>query len=470
MATRELATLPISALGRLLATREVSPVEVIDSVLSRTERLEPRLNCYVTLLGDAARAAARMAEREIGAGNYRGPLHGIPVALKDIFDVAGVKTTASSKILADSVATADSTVARLLQDAGAIIVGKTNLHEFAFGVTTNNPHYGPTRNPWDTTRVPGGSSGGSGAAVAASLCSAATGTDTGGSIRIPASLCGIVGLKPTFGRVSKAGVVPLSWTLDHMGPLSKSVEDAAIFLQAIAGYDAADPTTVRRPVPNYRQAVGLGVRGLRLGVPKQHFFSGLQEDVQRAVRAAIDHFASLGVAVEEVSLPHADYINPAFAPIIHAEAAAYHERWLLERPQDYGKETRARLEVGLTVLGTQYVNAQRARAVIRGDFEQALTQVDALITPTIPAVAMPIGADSITIDGESKELRSVYNRLTSPVNLVGLPAVSLPCGFSGEGLPIGLQLIGGAFGEETLITLGHAYETTTDWHQRQPPL
>lgn len=470
MAGQDICTLTASQLGPLLQKREVSPAELLDSVLARVDRLEPRLNCYVTLLREEARAAARVAEEEISRGAYRGPMHGIPVALKDIFDVAGVKTTASSRILADNVAPADSTVARKLKEAGAIIVGKTNLHEFAFGVTTNNPHYGPTHNPWDTSRVPGGSSGGSGAAVAASLCTAATGTDTGGSIRIPASLCGIVGLKPTFGRVSKAGVTVLSWTLDHTGPMTKSVEDAAIFLSAIAGHDPADPTTVDLPVPDYRDGVGRGPRGLRLGVPREFFYDLLDEEVEAAVSAAIDHFASLGIAVREVSLPRISYTTAAFPPIIHAEAASFHETWLLSRPQDYGRDVRSRLEVGLTVLATHYVNAQRARAVMMADFEAALQEVDALVTPTMPTVAAPIGDETVVLRGEARDLRPVYNRLTSPINLVGLPALSLPCGFNSQGLPIGLQLVGRAFAEATLITLGHAYEATTEWHLRQPPL
>jgi aspartyl-tRNA(Asn)/glutamyl-tRNA(Gln) amidotransferase subunit A len=470
MAINELCTLPASHLATLLRKREVSPVELLASVLARVDRYEPQLNCFVSLLREEAMAAARLAESEIRSGAYRGPMHGIPVGLKDIFDVAGVKTTASSRILADNVASGDSGVARLLKQAGAVILGKTNLHEFAFGVTTNNPHYGPTRNPWDTARVPGGSSGGSGAAVAASLCTAATGTDTGGSIRIPASLCGIVGLKPTFGRVSKAGVTPLAWSLDHAGPLTKSVEDAAIFLQAIAGYDRDDPTTVDVPVPEYRAAIGRDVKGLRLGVPREFFYDVVDEEVEAAVRSARDHFASLGVAVEEVSLPHIAYTTAAFPAIIHAEAASYHEPWLLTRPQDYGEDVRSRLEIGLTVLATQYVNAQRARVVLMADFAAALQQVDALVTPTMPTAAVPIGAETVVVRGEARDLRPTYNRLTSPINLVGLPALSVPCGFSAAGLPIGLQLVGRAFDETTLLTLGHAYETSTEWHVRQPPL
>jgi len=470
MKSDELCSLSAARLAALIAKREVSPVEVLDATLARIDRLEPKLNCFVTVLRDEARAAAQEAERAIAAGNYRGPLHGIPVALKDIFELAGSRTTASSKIMAAHVSQSDCTVARRLKDAGAVIVGKTNLHEFAIGVTTNNPHFGPTRNPWDTSRIPGGSSGGSGAAVAASLCTAATGTDTGGSIRIPSFYCGIVGLKPTFGRVSKAGVVVLSWTLDHTGPMTKSVEDAAIFMQAIAGYDPADPSSADVPVPDFRQAVGREVKGLRLGVPREFFFDAVEPEVESAVRAAIATLEGLGVTVEEISLPHIHYTPGAFSAIIQSEAAAFHEPWLTTRPQDYGADVRARLEAGRTILATQYVNAQRARTVIKGDFERALAKVDAIATPTVPAVAVPIGEETVQIKGKTYELRPTANRLTSPINMTGLPAISLPCGFSANGLPIGMQLVGRAFDEPMLLTLAHAYEASTEWHNRQPPV
>ena len=470
MGNTELCFLTAGQLASLIANREVSPVQVLDSVLERIDKLEPKLNCYVSVLRDEARAAAVAAEREIGAGNYRGPLHGIPVALKDIFDLAGTKTTASSKIMSDYVAAADSAVARRLKEAGAVIIGKTNLHEFAFGITTNNPHFGPTRNPWDLNRIPGGSSGGSGAAIAASMCIAATGTDTGGSIRIPAFFCGIVGLKPTFGRVSKAGVVVLAWSLDHTGPMTKTVEDAAIFMDAIAGYDAEDSSTVDVPVPEFRRAIGREVKGMRVGIPREHFFENLEDEVEDAVRAAVETLVGLGVEVEEVSLPHMRYASSVFPTIIQSEAAAFHEPWLVSRPQDYGLDVRSRLEVGRTVLATQYINAQRARGLIRDDFVKALERVDAIVTPTVPLVAPYIGVDSVEIEGVVSEVRAAATRFTSPINLTGLPAISVPCGFSALGLPIGVQLVGRAFDEATLLALAHAYEASTEWHLRRPPL
>ncbi|MHB1006110.1 MAG: amidase [Chloroflexota bacterium] len=470
MADNELVYKPAAALAALIEKKQVSPIQVMRALLERIERLEPILNCYVSVAADAALAAAAAAEREIVAGGYRGPLHGIPVALKDIFDVVGMKTTASSKIMADYAPGADSTFARLLREAGAIIVGKTNLHEFAFGVTTNNPHFGPTRNPWDTTRVPGGSSGGSGAAVAASLCTMASGSDTGGSIRIPAFLCGIVGLKPTFGRVSKRGVVPLAWSLDHTGPMTKSVEDAALMMDAVAGYDPADPSSANAPVPSFSAAIGRDIAGRRLGVPRGFFFDNLDPQVKRALDEAIAAFGRLGVSVQEVDLPHIEYSPSAFPAIIHSEAAAFHEPWLLSRPQDYGADVRSRLEVGRTVLATQYVNAQRARTLICRDFATALAGVDALITPTMPTTAVPIGDDEVEIGGQKYEVRAAYNRLTSPINLTGLPAIAVPCGFSEKGLPMGFQLIGRAFEEPGLLSLAHAYEVGTEWHLRRPPL
>ncbi len=465
----DLCFLTAGQLAGLIERRAVSPVEVLAASLARIARLDGQLNCFVSVLGEGAMAAARQAEREIAAGGYRGPLHGIPIALKDIFDLEGSPTTASSRILRDHVATADSTVARKLREAGAIVVGKTNLHEFAFGVTTNNPHFGPTRNPWDLRRVPGGSSGGSGAAMAASLCPVAMGTDTGGSIRIPASVCGVVGLKPTFGRVSKAGVVPLAWSLDHTGPLTRCAEDAAIVLRAIAGYDPDDPSTVDEPVPDYRQAIGRDVRGLRLGVPREHFYALVDREVEAAVRGAIAALVGLGVIVEEVSLPHIDLAASAFNLIIQSEAAAFHGPWLRTRPQDYGADIRPRLEVGSLALATDYINAQRVRAQVRTDFYRALQEVDALVTPTLPAVAALIGEERIDVNGQPHDLRPTYTRCTSPINLTGLPAISVPCGLV-RGLPVGMQLIGRAFDEATLVALAHAYEVSAPWQQMRPPL
>lgn len=470
MNSTDLCFLSVADLGALIERREVSAVEVAQTYLTRIEELEPRLNAYVCVLGEQSLAEARKVDEAIAAGKYLGPLHGAPVALKDIFDLAGTKTTASSKILADNLVHTDSTVTRKLKAAGAVFVGKTNMHEFAFGITTNNPHYGPTRNPWDTTRVPGGSSGGSGAAVSAGLCAAATGTDTGGSIRIPAALCGTVGLKPTFGRVSKAGVLPLSWSMDHAGPLTRTVEDAAIFLAAIAGYDPSDTTSADVPVADYRAALGAGVRGMRLGVPRDFFFAQLDPDVRRAVEEAVAVFRLLGVAADDAALPHMAYAPTVVPLTIQSEAAAYHEHWLRTRPQDYGADVRRRLEVGRTALATDYINAQRVRSMIKADFDQALDLFDGLIVPTIPTVAVPIGEDRVEVDGQIFGVRPTYTRFTSPINLTGLPAISIPCGFSAGGLPIGFQLVGRAFDETTLLSLAHAYEQATEWHDRRPPI
>lgn len=461
--------LSVAELAPLLQRREVSPVELLEAYLARTDRLEPELNCYVSQLRGEARMAARSAEHEIMRGNYRGPLHGVPVALKDLFDLAGCRTTASSKVLADNVAKNDSTVAKKLKAAGAVIVGKTNTHEFAFGGTTDSAYFGATHNPWDTSRVPGGSSGDSAAAVAASLCTAALGSDTGGSIRLPAAFCGIVGLKPTYGRVSLSGVVPLAWSMDHAGPLTRSAADAALLLAAIAGHDPADPTTADLPVPDYPRAVQRSPKGLRLGVPRGYFFEDVDAEVEAAVRSAVAVLAGLGIAIEEVSLPRAAYGRDMFNVVVHSEAAAHHEPWLLERPQDYGADVRARLEAGRMARAVDYLRAQRARGLLREDFVRAFQRVDAIATPTIPTVATTIGAGTVTVNGRQADLRAILGRFTSPINMTGLPAISVPCGFA-HGLPVGLQLVGRAFEEETILALAHAYEGATTWHERRPPV
>ena len=469
MDAEQLCWLSVEELANLLRRREVSPTEVLEAYLARTDRLEPKLNCYVSLLRDEARTAARATEAEIAAGNYRGPLHGVPMALKDLYDLAGARTTASSKVLANNLAARDCTVAHRLKEAGAIIVGKTNTHEFAFGGTTDSAHFGPTRNPWDTSRVPGGSSGGSAAAVAASLCAAALGSDTGGSIRLPAAFCGIVGLKPTYGRVSLAGVVPLAWTMDHAGPLTKCVADSALLLGAIAGYDPNDPTTAKLPVPDYMSALGRPVKGLRLGLPRGHFFEDLDAEVEAAVRSAVAVLAGLAVTVEEVSLPRAAYGREMFNVIVHCEAAAHHEPWLLARAQEYGADVRGRLETGRTARAVDYLRAQRARNLLIEDFARAFRQVDAIAVPTVPTVATPIGAGTVMMNGRQADLRTVFGRCNSPINQTGLPAISVPCGLA-HGLPVGLQLIGPAFAEETILALAHAYERATTWHKRRPPV
>ena len=451
MIAGELARLSLAAASDLVRRRELSPPELTVACLQRIDQVEPRINAFITLMRDEALQAAKQAEAEIAAGNYRGPLHGIPVAVKDLFATAGVRTTAGSRILADNVPAEDSEPVARLKAAGAVILGKLNLHEFAFGATGVNPHYGLARNPWDTGRITGGSSSGAGAAVAAGECPAALGTDTGGSIRIPAALCGVVGLKPTFGRVSRRGVIPLSWALDHVGPLTRTVEDTAIVLGAIAGHDAGDPSSSAEPVPDYRAALGEGVHGLRVGVPREYFFDGVDAEVLEAVRAAIEVLRELGAVVREVSLPHIAEAQAAVTAIMLPEALAYHQRWLAERPQDYGEDIRRRLQLALPIPAVHYVQAQRLRELMAGEWRrEVFDKVDILATPAAAVPAAPI---------EQGELQTTMSlvRFTNPFNLLGVPAVSVPCGFTRAGLPVGLQLAGRWFDEATVLRAAHAY-------------
>ncbi len=463
MQATQAADLTIAEAAARLRDGEVSSVDLTRAMLERIERFDPRLNSYLTVMADAALAEAVCLDAEARAGRLRGPLHGIPLALKDLFDTAGVRTTAGAKLFADRVPERDATVVGRLRQAGMVLLGKLNMHELAFGVTTNNPHFGACRNPWDPDRIPGGSSGGSGAAVAARLCYGALGSDTGGSIRIPASLCGITGLKPTYGRVSRAGVIPLSWTLDHAGPMTRSVRDAALMLGVIAGHDPADPASEDRPVPDYTAGLEDGVRGMRIGLPRRYFFEGAEPAVLAAVEAAIDVLRREGAEVHEVAIADMELIGSVFQVIILAEAAAYHAGRLRERPQDFGADVRERLEPGLLYPATQYIDAQRARRRIVEGFLAALTDVDVLVTPTLPVTAAPI-------PGPKVETPNPLTRFTFPINVSGLPALSLPCGFDTNGLPIGLQIIGRPFDEATVLRAGRAYERVTDWHTRRPPV
>jgi len=458
----------IADLAPLLQSRQISPVELTEAYLERIERIDGALNSYIRVMTDEARAAARAAETEITQGNYRGPLHGVPLGIKDLFDVAGVPNTMGAKILRDNVPAKDATLVERLKQAGAIILGKHNLHEFAFGITSENPHFGAVHNPWQLDRVPGGSSGGTAAAIAAGLCAAGMGSDTGASIRAPASWCGIVGLKPTYGRVSRAGGLPLAWSLDHPGPLARSVADCALLLQAIAGPDPRDPATSQEPVPDYSTELSLGVKGLRVGVPRDHFFELVEPDVERLVREAIATLEGLGAEVHEVALPHATHAQAAGNVLMSVEAATWHERWLRERPDDYGRDVLQRIRGGLLVRATEYVHAQQLRTLVQADYARAFEEVDVVLGPTVPLVAPEIGKTFDAGGSFNMAPRAIANRLTVPCNLTGMPALSVPCGFS-EGLPVGLQVMGPAFAEALVLRVGAAYEAATDW-SRQPIL
>lgn len=471
MQEQDLPFLPLAALARALQQRALSPLEVTRLYLDRIARHAPDLRAFITVTAEEALAAAAAAEQEIATGHYRGPLHGVPIAIKDLFWTAGVRTTAGSRILADFVPSEDATAVERLRAAGAVLLGKTNLEEFAFGATTINPHYGACRNPWDRERIAGGSSGGSAAAVAAGLCTAALGSDTGGSIRQPAALCGLVGLKPTYGRVSRYGAVPLSWAQDHVGPLTRTVRDAALFLQVLAGPDDRDPACTSAPVPDYTATLDAGVRGLCVGVPREFFFERLAPEVERAVRAAAEVLAGLGARVEPLPFPHWPATVAAGATILFAEAAAYHAEWIRTRPQDYGAAVRTRVRVGTTLLALDYLQAQRARAVLVREARALFLRCDVLLTPTVPLPAPRQDADLITWpDGSHEDIRGATLRFTRPFNLLGFPAISVPCGFTPDGLPIGLQLVGRPFDEPTVLRVAAAYEAATAWARRRPPL
>jgi aspartyl-tRNA(Asn)/glutamyl-tRNA(Gln) amidotransferase subunit A len=467
----ELTSMSLSEAATLIRAREVSPVELTEACLNRIEAWEPTINAFITVTAEQALDTAKAHERAIAAGEWLGPLHGVPIGLKDNIDTAGVRTTAGSKILADNIPEHDATVVARLLEAGAIVLGKLNMHEFAWGGTTANPHHGPTKNPWDPTRFPAGSSGGSGAAVAAREVFAALGTDTGGSVRLPAAVNGCVGIRPTIGRVSNAGVVPLAWSMDTVGPMARTVPDVARTLGVIAGYDALDDSTDPRPVPDYLLHIEDGIRGLRIGVVPNYFFTHLQKPVENAVRSALDLLTNQGAAIELVPIANIEGNISAQLTVESAEPSTFHQKWLAERPEDYGEDVRLLLELGGMYTATQYLNAQRCRSVLRSEFLDAFRDVDVFICPTLPFVATRLGETKVVIeDGAEDEMLSAIMQFTGVPSLTGLPSMSVPCGFSDHGLPIGMQIIGRPFDEATIFRVGHTYQQATDWHEREPSL
>jgi aspartyl-tRNA(Asn)/glutamyl-tRNA(Gln) amidotransferase subunit A len=456
----DLTGFDLTTLGVMLRQREISCHEVVESYLARIEETEPKLNAYITVTADLARSAAQLADKEIAHGGWRGPLHGIPVALKDLCYTQGIRTTAGSKVLADFIPPYDATVFRRLRDAGAILLGKLNMHEFAAGGTNNNPHYGPVHNPYDLNRIAGGSSGGSAAAVVARSALGAIGTDTGGSIRMPAALSGCVGLKPTYGRVSRYGVVPLAYSVDHVGPIARTVRDAALLLNAIAGPDPNDATTSMEPVPDFTSELERGLHGLRLGMVDE-LRLGLDGEVARSFEAALALLAGAGAVIEQVSIPEltSAAARAARTAIVRAEALEIHERWLLERPGDYGNDVRQLLELGMAVPASAYVRAQRMRAMVLAQAEQALEKVNALVSPTCIITAPRIGEETITLaDGKAMAVLSALAMCCAPFNATGQPAIAVPCGLSSQGLPISIQFVARAFDEVGLLRVAAAYE------------
>jgi len=467
----DLAFLSAAALARLVRLRQLSPIDLVNMYLTRIERLDPALRAFISVCPDEARAAAREAERAVAKGGKGGPLHGLPFAAKDQFDAAGTCTTAGSRVRADHVAAEDATVIARLKAAGAILVGKLNMSEFALGGTVRFP-FGQPRNPWNLDRHPGGSSGGSGVATAAALSAFTLGEDTGGSIRGPAAHCGVVGLRATWGRVSRHGVVPASWSLDVAGPLARSVEDIALVLAEIAGEDPKDPLTSRRPVPDYRAALTGDARGMRIGVVQELLEAGTTPEVRAAVEAAARRLADLGAVVEPLSLPTLPLSGAAFMAICDPEAAAAHQRWLRERPQDYDQGTRRRLYTASLLPAALHHQATRARARIRAEMLDALARHDLLLSPAASSPAPPIAREAEPVTTKDNAARRFFGHRShsTPASLAGVPAIALPCGFSGDGLPIGLQLAGRPFDEPAVLRAAHAYEQSTDWHTRRPSL
>ena len=469
MSVGDLCLRTIPELGALLRSRQVSPVEVVGAFLERIERVEPEVNAFITVARDEAKRAAEQAEEEMARGEYRGTMHGIPVGIKDLYDTAGIRTTSGSKIDADRVPTADSAVVEGLKAAGAIIIGKLMMTEFAFGEQGRNAHYGDVHNAWDLSRMPGGSSTGSAASVAAGECAASLGSDTGGSIRVPASLCGLAGLKPTYGLVSRRGMTPLSWSLDHAGPLARTVGGAAATLQAIAGHDPLDPTSADAPVPNYEERLTGEVRGLRVGVLREYVWDLIDPEVERLTRAAFDQVAGQGVEVEDVSVPRLEDYGLVMSTIIPADAAAVHRETVLWRGADYDPVTRIHIESGLFVTAADYSKANQLRASLNRDIAKVLERVDFLMTPTCPVTAPSYEAPVVTLGGQEFPSRMVLSRITRLFNSNGLPAATVPCGFAG-GLPVGLQIAGRAFDDVGVLNMAYAYEQAAGWHTRRPPL
>jgi aspartyl-tRNA(Asn)/glutamyl-tRNA(Gln) amidotransferase subunit A len=459
----DLTRLTLAEASELLRRRVVSAVELTQACLDRIEKYNPVLNAFITVTHEQALAVARQRDVELRQGKRLGLLHGIPIAVKDNIDTAGVRTTAASELFKDRIPVEDAEVVRRLKDAGAIVLGKTNLQEFAYGGSSSVSFYGPVRNPWALDRIPGGSSGGSAAATAVGLCFASLGTDTAGSVRMPASYCGIVGLKPTYGRVSNRGTIPLAWTLDHVGPLCRTVRDTALMLDVMAGYDAREPTSIDAPVGRYSHDLTTGRKQkLRVGVPRRPFFDDVDAEIAKVVSAAINILRSQADSVQDVALP----APPDLAAIMGPEAHAYHAHWLAESPQKYQPATRERLvQLAALISKEDYANARRACDLSRREIRNVFANVDVLVMPTVvspPSLIEPIGA--------SQALDPIRTRNTWPFDMYGLPAITVPCGFSTSGLPIGMQIVGAPFAEATVLALAHAYEEATEWHRRAPLL
>jgi aspartyl-tRNA(Asn)/glutamyl-tRNA(Gln) amidotransferase subunit A len=459
----QLPLLDLSEASRAVQKKEVSPVELTQACLERIEKLNPTLHAFITVTGTSALEAARKAEAEIARGEWKGPLHGIPLAVKDLIETAGVKTTAASAVLKDNVPTADAEVIRRLKSAGAILLGKLNLHEFAYGGSGIIGHFGSARNPWNTAHITGGSSSGSAAAVAACLCYGAIGTDTAGSIRLPAAFCGITGLKPTYGLVSTRGVIPLSWSLDHVGPMARTAADAALMLQAIAAYDPQDVGSQKFPPVYYPSAIEEGTAPLRLGLARD-FWNEVDGEIKSAVDSAVAALGKITAGIQEIELS-----TETDRTLVRCEAYVYHRKYLPEHEKDYDPQTLKRIGSDTDITAAQYIQAQRELLQQRRQILQMFERIDVIITPTTPMLA-PTFTELQAAPDQLRNKEMIMLRNTRPFNVYGLPSLSLNCGFSKSGLPIGLQIIGAPGAEGAVLVLAHAYQKQTDWHKKKPNL
>jgi aspartyl-tRNA(Asn)/glutamyl-tRNA(Gln) amidotransferase subunit A len=461
-----LTKLSLSEASQLVRSKKVSPVELTKGCLSYIERLNPKLNAFITVTADSALAQARKAEDQIQRGRWSSPLHGIPIALKDLVDTAGVRTTAASGLFKDRVPSQDAEIVRRLKAGGAVLLGKLNMHEFAYGSSSVISYFGPVRNPWALDYMAGGSSSGSAVALAAELCYGAIGSDTGGSIRQPAAYCGIVGLKPTYGRVSTRGVIPLAWSLDHLGPMTRTVSDAALMLQAIAGYDSEDATSTDIAVADYVGSLAAKTSSLRIGIPRAHFYEGLHPEIRTAMDTALSLLTKLTSSQRDIEIPSSIETQLLITKV---EAYAYHREYVTRTPELYQAETLKRIRAGAEISAAEYVYSRRQLDQSRRSIPKVFDAVDLLVTPTTPVPPFMISELLADIDNlRTKEV--LTSRNTRPFNLLGLPTISVPCGFTSEGLPIGMQIAGPPGGEATVLRLAYAYELATEWHNRRPNL
>jgi aspartyl-tRNA(Asn)/glutamyl-tRNA(Gln) amidotransferase subunit A len=463
VAASEATWLCLSEASRLVKDKKISPVELTQGCLKRIERLNPRLNAFITVTAESALAQARQAETEIQGGHWRGPLHGVPIALKDLFDTAGVPTTAASDLFKDRIPTQDGEIVRRLKDAGAVLLGKLNMHEFAYGGSSVISYYGPVHNPWSLDHEAGGSSSGSAVAMAAGLCYGSVGSDTGGSIRQPSAYCGTVGFKPTYGRVSTRGAIPLSWLYDHVGPMTRTVADAAAMLQVLAGYDPDDANSANQPVPDYIAA--LSQKGpLRVGVPRAYFYEGLHPEIESAMNTALKVIGKLASGVRDIEMPASNDTT-----ILRAEAYAYHAEYVKKSPELYQPETLKRIRGGEDVTTATYIQARQQVDQYRHNIRKVFETVDLLVTPTTPVTPFTISELLADMDNlRTKEILTLRN--TRPFNILGLPSISVPCGFTKSGLPIGIQISGAPWAEANVLRLAQAYEQQTDCHKKRPKL